>query len=188
MTGSVLELIMFSLPSMFYVRRLQHRGRTPSDARAAVGWQGATRRTYGLAVLITLVLLPLTYVALRAIPIGALRTSSNSHVTFGRATTVGGYAGIALLAVAEEILFRGLIAGVLVRRYGFATGNIIQALVFLAPHLLLLLVSRAIWPLLPVQLVAGWLLGLLRQRSGSIGPGSLTHVAANVLAPLLLTI
>lgn len=48
--------------------------------------------------------------------------------------------------------------------------------------------STAIWPLLPVQLVAGWLLGLLRHKSGSIGPSSLAHVAANLLAPLLLTI
>ncbi len=71
---------------------------------------------------------------------------------------------------------------------GFAIGNVLQALVFLAPHLLLLLVSSSFWPLLPVQLLAGWLLGLLRERSGSIGPPTAAHVAANVLGPLLLDI
>ncbi|MDQ2759852.1 MAG: CPBP family intramembrane metalloprotease [Actinomycetota bacterium] len=186
--GPVLELIVFSLPSLIYMRRLQHRGTTSSDARAAVAWRVGAAETYRLAVAVALVLLPLTYLAIRAIPTGALGTQSNLHVTYGRATTAAGYVAIVLLAITEEILFRGLIAGVLIRRYGFAAGNILQALVFFAPHLLLLTVSTAIWPLLPVQLVAGWLLGLLRHKSGSIGPSSLAHVAANLLAPLLLTI
>lgn len=186
--GAVLELIVCSLPSLIYARRLQHRGHTPSGARAAVGWRVGTPQTYRLAVAVALILLPLTYGAIRAIPTGAVATHANLHVTYGRASTAGGYAAIALLAITEEILFRGLIAGVLIRRYGFATGNILQALTFFAPHLLLLAVSTAIWPLLPVQPAAGWLLGLLRERSGSIGPSSLAHVAANLLAPLLLTI
>lgn len=95
---------------------------------------------------------------------------------------------IVLLAIAEEIFFRGLIAGLLFRRYGFAKGNVLQALVFLAPHLLLLVVSTSIWPILPVQLIAGWLLGALRYKSDSIGPSSLAHAAANLLAPVLLTV
>ncbi len=186
--GAVLELIVFSLPSLIYTRRLQHRGRTSADARAAVGWRVGAPETYRLAVAVAVVLLPLTYVAIRAIPTGAVVTHSNLHVTYGRATTVGEYVAIVLLAITEEILFRGLIAGLLIRRNGFATGNILQALTFFAPHLLLLAVSTALWSLLPVQLAAGWLLGLLREKSGSIGPSSLAHVAANLLAPLLLTI
>jgi uncharacterized protein len=95
---------------------------------------------------------------------------------------------IALLAVAEEILFRGLLGGIFMRRYGFLAGNALQTSLFFTPHLLLLFVSRALWPILPVQLASGWLLGWLRWRSGSIGPSSLAHVAANILAPLLLTL
>jgi membrane protease YdiL (CAAX protease family) len=186
--GAVLELIVFSLPSLIYKRRLQRRGRTSADARAAVGWRRGDTETYRLAAAVALVLLAITYVAIRSIPTTAISTHSNLHATYGRASTVGGYAAIVLLAISEEILFRGLIAGVLIRRYGFAAGNLLQALIFFAPHLLLLLVSTAIWPLLPVQLVGGWLLGLLREKSGSIGPPSLAHVAANLLAPLLLTI
>ncbi|MFZ1993497.1 MAG: CPBP family intramembrane glutamic endopeptidase [Solirubrobacteraceae bacterium] len=186
--GAVLELIVFSLPSLAYMRTLQRRGRTSADARAAVGWQLGNAETYRLAVAVALVLLAITYLAIRAIPTAAISIHSNLHATYGRATTGGGYAAIVLLAITEEILFRGLIAGVLIRRYGFAAGNLLQALIFFAPHLLLLVVSTAIWPLLPVQLVAGWLLGLLREKSGSIGPSSLAHVAANLLAPLLVTI
>lgn len=99
-------------------------------------------------------------------------------------STPGGYVQTALLAAAEEVLFRGLLAGWLMRRLGIAAGNLLQALAFLAPHLLLLLISTAFWPLLPVQFAAGWLLGLLRYKSGSIGPPALAHAAANILAAL----
>lgn len=187
--SSILELIVCGLPSLLYVMRLQRRGRSAVQARAAVGWRTGDPRSYALAVVVAMVvLLPLTYVALRMIPSGAVEGSAHLHISYGRASTLGGYLAIVFLAVAEEILFRGLIAGLLFRRYGFAVGNVIQALIFLAPHLLLLLVSTTIWPLLPVQLIAGWLLGLLRKKSDSIGPSSLAHVAANLLAPLLLTI
>ncbi len=188
MTSAVLELILFSLPSAFYARALRRHGSTSTEARSAVGWRLGDRGTYGLAIAVSAVLLPITYLALRAIPTGSTHTPSNLHATYGRATTVGGYVAIALLAVAEEILFRGLLGGIFMRRYGFATGNVLQALLFLAPHFLLLLVSAAFWPLLPVQLAAGWLLGWLRWRSASIGPSSLAHIAANILAPLLLTL
>ncbi len=90
-----------------------------------------------------------------------------------------------LLALAEEMFFRGFVAGLLFRRFGFRTGNIIQALIFLSPHLLLLLVSLRLWPLLPLQLIAGWVLGWLRQRSDSIGPGWLAHALTNLLPALL---
>lgn len=190
MTGSVIELILFSLPSAFYVLRLRRRGQTPAAARGAVGWQAGPAAAYGLAAAATVALLPITYLALRAGPKAALGSgaSSSLHVTYGQASTPEGYAQIVLLAVAEEILFRGFIAGLLTRRYGFGFGNLAQALIFLAPHLLLLLVSTAFWPLLPVQFAAGWVFGLLRYRSGSIGPPALAHAAANVLAPLLISL
>jgi uncharacterized protein len=188
MISSILELVIFAVPSLLYMRAARQRGRTPADARAAVGWRTGDPASYAAAVAVTVVLLPVTYLALRAIPGGAVTTQAHLHVTYGRASTVGGYLAIAVLAVAEEVLFRGFIGGISFRRYGFAAGNTVQALVFLTPHLLLLLVSTAFWPLLPVQLLAGWLLGWLRWKSGSVGPGSVAHVAANVLAPFLLTL
>jgi hypothetical protein len=63
-------------------------------------------------------------------------------------------------------------------------GNTVQALVFLVPHLLLLTVGLGIWPILIVQLIAGWLLGWLRFRSGSILPAWLVHSLTNALGAL----
>jgi membrane protease YdiL (CAAX protease family) len=188
MIGSVLELLVFSVPSLLYFRRLRGQGRTSSEARAVVGWRAGTPVTYGLSLLITLLLLPITYVALRAIPSAAATTSSGLHVTYGQASTVDGYLAIVLMAFAEEVLFRGFIAGLLFRRIGFAAGNILQAGIFFAPHLLLLLVSTALWPILPLQLVTGWLLGFLRWKSDSVGPSSVAHVAANLLVPAFLAL
>lgn len=55
-------------------------------------------------------------------------------------------------------------------------------------HLLLLLVSTTFWPILPLQLVAGLLFGLLRAKSDSIGPSSLAHAVSNLAAGPLLAI
>ena len=64
--------------------------------------------------------------------------------------------------------------------------NLIQALIFLAPHLLILLVTPKAFLLLPVgvlglALLAGW----LRIRSGSIGPGLLLHGLGNTFVGIL---
>jgi membrane protease YdiL (CAAX protease family) len=91
---------------------------------------------------------------------------------------------VVLSLLYEEILFRGLLAGWLHRRLGFAAGNWVQTLLFLAPHLLLLTVRKAIWPVFIVQVAAGWLQGWLLYRSGSILPGWLLHTASNVASAL----
>ncbi len=88
------------------------------------------------------------------------------------------------VALGEEIFFRGLLGGWLVRRFGFTVGNSIQALLFLLPHLLLLLISTELWPILIVQGVAGWLMGWLRHRSDSILPGWFAHSLINALGAL----
>ncbi len=177
---------MFAIPSAVYVSRLRRRGRAATEARTEVGWQVGRITSYWWAVAVVAVCLPLTYGALWLVPLDKITRSAN--VSVGKATTVDGYLAIVVLAVAEEIFFRGFIAGLFIRKYGFAVGNLLQALVFLAPHLLLLLVSVSLWPILPVQFIAGWLLGVLRDRSASIGPSSVAHVATNLLAPLLLAI
>ena len=84
----------------------------------------------------------------------------------------------------EEIFFRGLLGGWLERRIGFRVGNVVQAVVFLLPHLLLLMVSTSFWLVVVVQFLAGWVLGWLRSRSGSIFPGWLAHSLINVVGAL----
>lgn len=59
------------------------------------------------------------------------------------------------------------------------------SLVFLVPHLALLLVDVRMWPVIPVQFAAGWMLGWLRHRTGSFVPGAAVHTIANIAAGLI---
>lgn len=87
---------------------------------------------------------------------------------------------------AEELLFRGLIAGSLFRRLPFAWANVVQAVIFLLPHVLLLLIAPELWPLLPVVFVGALVFGWLRGRSGSILGPWILHGAGNVAIALIV--
>jgi len=88
------------------------------------------------------------------------------------------------IALGEEVFFRGLLGGWLERRLGFRVGNSVQAIVFLLPHLLLLMISTSFWLVVIVQFLAGWVLGWLRSKSGSIFPGWLAHSLMNAIGAL----
>lgn len=85
----------------------------------------------------------------------------------------------------EEILFRGLIGGVLLRRVQRRwLSNSLQALVFTAPHALILLVRPDLWFAIPVVFALGLVCGWLRIRSMSVVPSALVHAFGNFGAAL----
>jgi membrane protease YdiL (CAAX protease family) len=88
--------------------------------------------------------------------------------------------GVVKTGFAEELLFRGLIAGSLGRRLPLLWANLLQALVFLLPHLLILAVMPEMWGLLPIVFGTALFLGWARIRSESIVGPWLVHAAANV--------
>lgn len=183
MTSALLELVLFSLPSLIWTRRLRRAGSSRVEALSAVGLHPAASSDYLLAIALGIMGSALGALLLSVIPSHVLHGGSRNIV--GAPSGVGGYVAIVLLALAEEMLFRGFLAGWLFRRLGFRTGNILQALIFLAPHTLLLLVNVSFWPILPLQLIAGWTLGWLRDHTGSIGPCWLAHALTNLLPALL---
>lgn len=75
--------------------------------------------------------------------------------------------------------------GILMRRLGFLWGNLLQAAAFIVPHLALLLIDAGMWPIGLVQFGAGWLLGWLRHKTGTLVPGALLHTVTNVTAGFL---
>src|SRR5687767_13059327 len=87
--------------------------------------------------------------------------------------------GFVKTGFAEEVLFRGLIGGSLSRRLPSGWANLGQALVFLAPHLLVLRVMPELWPLLVVVFLGALFVGWLRIRSGSIAAAWLVHGSLN---------
>jgi membrane protease YdiL (CAAX protease family) len=178
------ELFLFAIPSVIYFlvqSRAKRLGRT--EAARRLGLTRGTGRDYLLAAALLVPLVGLGYLAVSVIP---EELSDAPGVVVASVTTLWGGIAVVARVTGEEILFRGLIGGVLMRRLGFAVGNLVQAGVFLLPHLTLLAIDVATWPILPVQFAAGWVLGWLRHRSGSILPGVLVHVLANLVAGLLL--
>lgn len=88
--------------------------------------------------------------------------------------------GVVQTGFAEELLFRGLIAGSLARRTSTRRANGIQALIFLLPHVLVLTIMPEMWPLLPLVFAGALFVGWVRIRSGSILGPWLVHAALNV--------
>lgn len=177
------EFVLFCLPTIVYLV-VQSRGkdRSFSAAMTRVGAAWGAPAAYGWALLL---LLPLVFTGWLAIVLVPTDVLEMPGVSIARLTSVGAVIGIVLRAVGEEAFFRGLLGGVLMRRLGFGWGNLLQAAVFLVPHLALLLVDGRMWPIIPVQFAAGWLLGWLRYKTGTFVPGAAMHVAANIAAGLI---
>lgn len=184
------QLIVFSIPALIYVAVRKWRGEQWSKIFRKLGWQGSlpVYFLWGLGVMaITGVL---GWLAFRAIPSEVLQDPNiNISAYTGWTLSITSFLAVWLreaiyVALGEEIFFRGLVAGWLTRRLGFKIGNTLQALIFLLPHLFLLLVSFSLWPIILAQAITGWLLGWLRYRSDSILPGWLTHSLLNALGAL----
>ena len=177
------EFVLFCIPTIIYVI-VQSRGRqrTLTTATSRAGISLGTPSSYGRAALLLVPLVLAGWLAIVVVPTEALESPG---VAIAQLTSIGAALGIALRAIGEEVFFRGLLGGILIRRLGFTWGNAFQALLFLVPHLALLLIDVRTWPILPVQFAAGWILGWLRHRSGSFVPGSAVHAAANIVAGLI---
>ena len=89
---------------------------------------------------------------------------------------------------AEEFFFRGLIAGSLGRRLSVLWANIWQALIFLAPHVIVIVIAPEIWYLLLFIFAGSLFAGWVRIKSESIIGPWLIHAAVNVTVGLSVAI
>lgn len=89
---------------------------------------------------------------------------------------------------AEEFLFRGLIAGSLSRRLSLVWANLLQGLIFLAPHLLILTIAPEMWGVLPVVFLGALFNGWVRIKSGSMVGPWLLHAIANLTMALSVAV
>lgn len=94
--------------------------------------------------------------------------------------------------LSEEILFRGFLGKRLSARFGFLTGNLLQASLFGLIHgMLFLLIGNVSWiAALLITLITGlggWILGYLTEKAagGSIIPAWLIHGSGNYLLAML---
>lgn len=160
---------------------VQSRGRPRSarfhEALERAGHTVGSTSDYGLALLLLPPLLLVGWLGIGLVPDEVL---TMPEVSAARITSVSTAVTAVLWAFGEEVFFRGLLGGVLMRRLGFAWGNLLQAVVLLLVHLPLLLIDTRLWPLLPAQFAASWVLGWLRHRTGTYLPGAVVHATVSI--------
>lgn len=178
-------ILLFVIPFGIYYayQRVRHRRSLGEVARRA-GLQSGDLPTVGYAAVAAV--LAVGYLVLRPPAVEPfLREGSaqRSFVGLGLgAPLVGGALlyGVVQTGFCEEFLFRGLIAGSLFRRMPPLLANVVQAAIFLVPHLFILAVMPEMWPILPIVFVGALFSGWLRVRSGSILGPWLLHASVNV--------
>ena len=186
------QLLIFTIPPLVYIAVRRSSGESWVQALTDIGWHGCSLKYYFLGLSAVAVLMALGWMALQVVPpaiLGSQYLTTAYYATWRRSLQSFILASLREaigIALGEEIFFRGLLAGWLLRKFGFTTGNAVQSLAFMLAHVPLLLVSSRLWPLLIVDFVAGWLLGWLRNRSGSVFPGILVHSLTNAWSAFMV--
>lgn len=174
-------LALYVIPCAIYAIVQRLRGRTWSHIASNLGLRSSQPLYYGWALVFFVVLGLLSWIAISVFfpayfDRSGIAASQYAGVELGIFTVLFAFIREAVyVAFGEELFFRGLVGGWLMRHLGFWIGNALQSLVFLVPHLFVLSGGMNLWPLLLAPLISGWLYGWLLYRSGSILPGWLGH-------------
>lgn len=188
------ELIIWSIPSLIYLFARRIRKDEWDKIFKNLGWANCKLKYWLWALGIIVVLSLLSLPTIKLITPEIAENPNIVHSQFVRMVPSLSIFLLILLnqaiyiALGEEVFFRGLIGGWLMRKLGFKIGNSIQAACFLLIHLPLLMVSTTLWPILIVQFIAGFVFGWLRYVSGSILPAWLAHSLINTLSIFLLAV
>jgi membrane protease YdiL (CAAX protease family) len=193
LSAAVNVIVLAGLPLLAYVlfHKLRH-GRGFAESAKRAGLQLGDRRSLAIAAVAALVVV--AAVAVFPPPLEAMLQEGSPQRAFeglgasGTALAMALLYGVVQTGFSEELLFRGLIAGSLGRRLPLLWANVVQAGIFLLPHLLVLRADPGLWPILFVVAAGALLSGWLRIRSGSILGPWLMHAAANVATCLSVAI
>jgi membrane protease YdiL (CAAX protease family) len=182
-------IVLGFMPLLVFTLYHKWRNRAPlADALAWAGLQRGEERYFWICAAAALVVV--AGLLLWPPPLGPLtREESAAHRFAGVGLTRGSVTasllyGVVQTGLSEELLFRGVIAGALSRILSERWTNIVQALIFLLPHLLLIWVMPEVWPILLLVFGGALFTGWARLRSGSILGPWLLHASANVTMAL----
>lgn len=189
-TNVVVLVVVPLLPYYVYHRR-RHQRRLRETLRRA-GLQRGEFKYLGYAFLPVLVICGSVWLFPPDLAV-ITREGAAQHAFAGAGLSLDTISAALLYALvqtgfAEEFLFRGLLAGSLSRRMPVSTANVIQSVIFLAPHLLLLFITPEQWRLLVIVFLGALYSGWLRIRSGSLLGPWLIHGSANLAVTLSVLI
>lgn len=184
-TTTISNLVIVGLPFFIYFAFQKWRKkRSFKDIAQGVGLQLCAVKYIGYSALAALVLVAYFVIWQPSVELFTGDTSPQRHFVglgFGATSlTMALLYGVVATGFCEELLFRGMIAGSLSRRLPLVWANLIQAGIFLLPHLLVPLAKPELWPILIPVFAGGLLAGWLRIKSGSILGPWLIHATANI--------
>lgn len=94
--------------------------------------------------------------------------------------------------IGEEIFFRGFLGKRLIHKFGFLKGNVLQAIIFMTPHILTFGKSPTLEAILGVinSAIIGFTFGYImdKKSNGSILPVIICHGIVNVISAILINI
>ena len=162
-------------------------GSSPGEVCSRLGLVIGQRRYLAYGAAIAIVAVGLTMWMVSSIPPERFLHDGSPEKPFvglglgGQAIVMALLYGGVKTGLSEELLFRGLIAGVLGRKLPFWPANIVQALIFLLPHLIIIVFQPSLWWLaLGAGLGGGLLSGWLRLKSGSVLAPWMAHATGNI--------
>ena len=185
-----LQLILFSIPAIIYLIIKKMQGRDWNTIFKSLGWSKSDPKYLLIGIALGLIPGFFSFFIMDLLPPGLFDQPGIAQTIYSEWTPSIIAFLLALLreafyiALGEEIFFRGFIGNLLIRRMGFAFGNLLQSIIFLLPHTLLLTIDLRLWPVLIPQFAAGWLFGWLLYRSGSILPSWVAHSLSNAFSAL----
>ena len=189
-----IQPIILSIPAIIYIIVLKRKGQSYNTAFKNLGLTIPKAKYLLWAFVLGIFSIGVAYSIQKWISPGVLQnksTASNFYSSWhlGIGTVLLAFCReLVYTTFGEEIFFRGFLGRVLFTRFGFRIGNLIQAAIFLAPHLFLLSISTAFAPTLVFVAIMGWVIGWLRFRSNSIFPGLLLHTMANTFSAAFVMI
>lgn len=129
-------------------------------------------------------------VCILAFGLDSFRRTTNAPTDGIRPSLVAAVVIVAIVCVGapffEELFFRGVVQGVLIRRWGARSAIVVQALMFALVHYrigMTLALTITTWGQIAV---AGFFLGALKWRYERLGPGMVAHGLFNALAMVAL--
>lgn len=186
-------LLLAGLPFLGYVvwHKWRHKRGFVEIARRA-GLQGSGAR-YVLISAVVAVMVVCALLLWHPAMAPFMRQGSPQHAFVGMGWSVPAIVmallyGVVQTGFVEELVFRGLIAGSLSRRLPLAWANLLQALIFMLPHLFILKTMPELWMLLPLIFLLALVMGWVRIRSGSIIGSWLVHAVLNVTMCLMVAV
>ena len=184
-----LTTIFFLLPSLITLMIMRLRRQPWMKTLSVLGWRLGSPIHYLwalLALLIsaipTVLLVLFLFSDLYRHPPQGITLYYYAHLGFSLSSVLSAFLNeFFFTALGEEVFFRGLLGGWLMRRFGFLLGNTLQTIIFFLPHALFVLVAPNLWPLLIFPAALGWVNGWLRYKTESVLPGMLIHGLGNTI-------